>query len=111
MARKQKIPFEDDGRVVADMSGIDEYRPRFILPRKRKDLASSSRGGEADESGPGQDGVEPDGCGVIPPKEPLTKEQARMVTFASLRAGLLIALLFIAGAALFILFCIHVWFR
>ena len=95
MAKKRREPFADDGRTVADMSGVSEGRPRMIVPRGRK---APPRPEEND---------------ATPPQaaEFLTREEKRAVTFAAIRAALLVALIFIGGAALFILFCVHVWFR
>lgn len=75
---------DDDGRIVADMSALD--RP---LSGKRR---GSSKGGE--------EGYTPSGF----------REWMRTIG-GSLLAGLLVAGVFVAAGALFILFCTNVWLK
>lgn len=73
---------EDDGRTIADMSGLDKptlYRSPAAEP--------------------------------TPDRPPLSKREQRRAVFLALGAALLIVGIFIGAAALFILFCIHVWFK
>ena len=45
------------------------------------------------------------------PPEPLSREEARRYTWASVKAGLLIVLVFAVVFGLFIAFCDFIWFR
>ena len=45
------------------------------------------------------------------PTEPYTKKELRVIALNATLAALAVAAVFIIGAALFILFCIHVWFK
>lgn len=83
MGRKKHGKFVDDGRSITDMNvdGMPWYNP---------------------ESGPnaqtGSDPIE------------LTAAEKRAVTWGVLKASLLVTFIFIGGFALFILFCVNVWF-
>ena len=79
------LPEGDDGRTIADMN-VDG------MPWRR-----TAADGE--------------GRGAAPGGEPLTPQQQRMYTWAALKAGLLVALVFGAVFFLFIAFCDFVWFR
>lgn len=90
----RKNDFEDDGRTIVDMSGVE--RPNlltFRLPHRKTD--ESRRDGSAD----GQQ------------KEPiaLDKKQSRSVIFGTVLAGLLIAGIFIACGALVIWLLTLIW--
>ena len=84
--KKPELPEWDDGRTVADMNvdGMPWYDSRL------------------DRS---QDGV--------PEAEPhqMTREEQRMYTWAAIKAGLLVVLVFAVVFGLFIAFCDFVWFR
>ena len=45
------------------------------------------------------------------PGNQLTKSQARLYTWYSIRAGLLVGFVFSATWVLFVLFCTQIWFR
>lgn len=85
MAKKEKKTFEgDDGRVVAKMN-VDGM-PWYMRAERKKvpednDLSD------------------------------LTKGETRAIVWGSLKAALLIGGIFMAVFALFILFCVFVWFR
>ena len=83
MKRRNKQPFIDDGRVVANMNieGMPGYRP------SRRD---------------GGFGLE------IPPP---SKKETRAVAWNAMVAALLIGAVFLGACALVILFCTQVWFR
>ena len=84
---KKRVYDDDDGRTVADMSGIE--RPPLLLPRfRRKDK---------DEEGQRSDGPE------------LSPEDRRAVLVGSIGAVLVIALIFLAAAALVIGLMLTVW--
>ena len=86
MAAKRKKPdFEDDGRTIADMNveGMPWYH------RSQTDLPGGSSS----------------------PREPMTREEQRIYTWAAVRAGLLIVLVFALVFFLFLLFCDFIWLR
>ena len=84
---KKRVYDDDDGRTVADMSGIE--RPPLLLPRfRRKDK---------DEEEQTPDGPE------------LSREDRRAVLAGSIGAVLVIALIFLAAAALVIGLMLTVW--
>ena len=91
-----KRDFEDDGRTIADMSGIT--RPSLFgrIPKSREKKAPPPPEGEETPRP------------VLPQ---FTAKESRALVLQSLGAALLIALLFIAAFAAFLLFCQFVWFR
>lgn len=91
--KRDRLPEDDDGRTVADMSGVGD-QPSLFIPR--------GRGGRRSLS---DDPSENSGENV--PR--LTREEKRTVIGAALRAGLLIALVFIAAGALLILLLQLIW--
>ena len=85
---KRKVYDDDDGRVIANMN-VDgmPWSMSDVLSRRRKSdekLQSSSDFSDVD---------------------------TREIVKGAVKAGLVIAGVFLVAAALFILFCIHVWFR
>ena len=89
MAKKERKTFEgDDGRVVAKMNvdGMPWSMSDVLSRRKKSDekLQSSSDFSDVD---------------------------TREIIKGTVKAGLVIAGVFLAGAALFILFCLYIWFR
>lgn len=89
MSRKD---FEDDGRTIADMSGLD--RPAMFLPRspKKKATAGENRG-ENDR----------------PWESTVTPQERRMTILAALKASILVALAYIVGLGAVILLLIWLW--
>ena len=85
MAKKRKTYDDDDGRVVANMN-IDGM-PWYIREHRSRNQRPS------------------EGSDLY-----LSKEEERALVWGSIKAGLLIAGIFILGAFLFILFCLYVWF-
>lgn len=86
MARdKKRVDPEDDGRTIVNMNvdGMPWYDPRI--------------GSGGDEGNT--------------PKTPMSKEEQRMFTWAAIKAGLLVALVFAVVFGLFIAFCDFIWFR
>ena len=82
--RRPRVDPEDDGRTIADMN-IDG------MPwTMRRSFARSE---------------EPSGQ-----RTPMTKEELRAYTWAAVKAGLLIVLIFGVCFGLFIAFCDFVWF-
>ncbi len=95
MARKDE--FEDDGRTVADMSGIE--RPRLFIPRLPKS-----------ESRPPQDTQpEPDERPWEKDRDALNRDEKRWYVLGALKAALLIGLAFIVGLGLLIAVLLGVW--
>lgn len=81
MAEKKPLPPDDDGRTIVDMNV--EGMPWYV--RKEEDRPAGG--------------------------EPMTREEARRYTWAAVKAGLIIVLIFGAVFAAFIAFCDFVWFR
>ncbi|MGI5877294.1 MAG: hypothetical protein ACOX7W_01660 [Christensenellales bacterium] len=92
MARKKYE--DDDGRQIADMSGLDSALTGGRSRPIRREKAGQPGGGEEQ-----------------PPVPPLSRKETFRLTVRMLLAALFIGGIFIAGAFLFILFCVHVWFR
>ena len=92
--REEKRPPEDDGRTIADMSGIE--RPAAFLPRFSGHKKGRERG-EEPEPASGQQ------------EEQLSPEARRLYIFAALKAALLIAGVFIAGLGLVIWLMLALW--
>ena len=88
MAKQRKQYDDDDGRVVADMN-VDGM-PWYIREHKpwTQRFASSSQN-----------------------QDQLTAAEERALIWGAMKAGLLIAGVFILAALAFILFCLFVWFR
>ena len=84
MARKKKQYDDDDGRVIANMNV--EGMPWFL-----SDALKNNGKTDSDMSD-------------------LTKEESRELVKGAVKAGLLIAGVFVLAAFLFILFCLHIWF-
>lgn len=84
MEKKRREDFEDDGRTIADMNV--EGMPWYY--RAQSDKAATGEQRDA-----------------------MTREEQRMYTWAAIKAGLLIVLIFAVVFGLFIAFCDFVWFR
>ena len=84
-----KDDFNDDGRIVADMSGI-EGPSMFSV------------------SGFGKKGKKPK---MPANNSEMTAEERRIYLKAALLSTLAIASIFIVACAIFILFCQHIWFK
>ena len=86
--KKPDLPEGDDGRTIANMNveGMPWYSP-----------GSHQAGSEKKEKTKGE---------VL-----LTKEESRCYTWGAVKAALLVTGVICAGIALFILFCVTVWFR
>ena len=83
MFKKRKYD-DDDGRVIAPMN-VDG------MPWYQKGVRQQNMDAEQ--------------------IEPLTKNESLSITFHAILAGLSVALIMGLAGFLFILFCIHVWFR
>ena len=84
--KKNRLPEDDDGRTIANMNvdGMPWYDSRLE---------------QGQEETPG--GVH----------YQMTREEQRMYTWAAIKSGLLVALVFAVVFGLFIAFCDFVWFR
>lgn len=98
---KNKQYSDDDGRRIADMSNIKVNLLDYWFAPKRRSFKERNKGMMVEEP------VLNDQLPLPPP----TKEETRSMMWQAMLWSLLIALVFIAGAALFILFCIHIWFK
>ena len=97
---------EDDGRVVADMSQVHVGLMDVIAPTGLREIFAGRRG-------PKPRGASDLAAAAPAPAQPvdLTRGEFRALLKASLKAALALSGIFIAGGALFILFCIYIWFR
>lgn len=86
MAKHHKQYDDDDGRVIASMNvdGMPWYQRSQRFDRNKREQASDF--------------------------SDLTKEESREIVKGAMKAGLLIAGVFILAMLLFILFCLYVWF-
>ncbi|MCH5261559.1 MAG: hypothetical protein J1F42_01460 [Lachnospiraceae bacterium] len=83
---------DDDGRIIADMSGIE--RPRFIVPRIRDRKSFAERGSASSQRESGEQNVIERSWEK---ESEFTPQERRMYVLGALKAALLIALAFIAG--------------
>ena len=89
---------DDDGRTVADMSGIE--RPRFLVPRM-KEKKSDSAGRGIKEQTINERSWENE--------SEFTPQERRMYMLGALKAALFIALAFIVGLGAAVWLMIQVW--
>ena len=95
MARK-KVYDDDDGRIIADMSGLEPTSPSFFGRRKK----------------PSRDFVpeKPENnCPWETAQDEFSPEDRRVYVLAALRASLLIAGVFIAGLGLGTWLLLQLW--
>ena len=85
MAKKKHYD-DDDGRVIASMNV--EGMPWYVEDHKRKQERRMNND-----------------------LNDLSKEETRAIIWGTVKAGLLIAGVFLVAALIFILFCIYIWFR
>ena len=83
--RKPNLPEGDDWRTIVNMN--EEGMPWNVK---------------------GRDGEEPSSA---PPRSEMTEEETRRYTWAAVKAGLLVVLIFAVVFGMFIAFCDFVWFR
>ena len=86
---KEQRDFQDDGRIVADMSALEGPSPFSLRRFAKKDEMKAGKTEDTE----------------------MSAEDRRVYLKAALLSTLLIASVFIGACALFILFCQHVWFR
>ena len=83
MKKNKRVYDDDDGRTVADMSGVE--RPRLLVPRLPK-REKPDRNGSASEG----------------ERQQLSKDEGRAYVFGALGAALLIGAVFAVAFFLFI---------
>ena len=83
---RDREPWEDDGRTIADMSGIT--RPPLLIPRIRK------TSGQTKPSAPAS---------------PFNKKERFYAVLGAVGAALLVAMVFMAGIGLAILLMLKIW--
>jgi len=92
--RKKKEYEDDDGRTIADMSGVERPGMFGHLPRsfhnEQKNRADSDRDA-APHAAPG-------GAGEVE-QPPFTRRERFKYTWMALKAGLLVALVYIIGCS------------
>ena len=93
MARKKREYDDDDGRTIADMSGVT--RQNLFLPRLPPDRRAKAQPAPEPENGRPWE------------EHGLSPEEQRWYILGALKAAMLIALAFIAGLGLIVaLFCL-----
>lgn len=90
---------DDDGRRIADMSSLADltYTGSNPFVKKHKDMENINE--DRSQAQNASDGP------------PFTKKETRAFVFYSLKMTLAIASVFILAFAVFILFCVFVWFK
>ena len=96
MAKKQYD--DDDGRLIADMSGVDSSLYTYSTIRKVKKKKKAEEIDKKNDPLHHEELV-------------LTKRETRSMMFHAMLSSLLIGLVFVVLAALFLLFAVFVWFR
>lgn len=95
---------DDDGRTIADMSGVG--RPRFLVPRAMRNESSSRQN---------MDSLQREAVEQKIKERPwdneseFTPQERRMYVLGALKAALLIALAFIAGLGAAVWLMIQLW--
>lgn len=89
---------DDDGRTIADMSGLE--RPRMLLPRLPRQKAVTPP--------PSEDREESERFWEQR-KDEMAPEDRRVYVLAALRAGLLIGGAFLLGGVLLVLVLLALW--
>lgn len=93
---KKREPFEDDGRTIVDMSGVDVPSP--FLPRKPRQFDSSNA--PQDRPKERRPWEQPD---------ELDRKQRFWAALGALKAGLLIGAAYIVGLGLIVLLMVLFW--
>lgn len=104
MRNTPRLPEEDDGRQIADMSGIE--RSNLFMPRFGQNSASDA----AQRGVPPEPGQQPEldrpweqGMNDLNPKE------RRMYILGAMKASMLIGLVYVGGLGAVILLLIWLW--
>ena len=94
----QKEWDDDDGRIIADMSGIE--RPRLLMPRITSKKSASSQRGPEEQTVKERNWEN---------ESEFTQKERRMYMFGALKAALLIAFAFIVGLGAAVWLMLLVW--
>ena len=100
MDRRKKVHDDDDGRTIADMSGVNR-QPLFV-PRGLRDASRKPQRQEPEDPQREERPWEKQ-------EELLSREERRWYILGALKAALLIALAFIVGLGLAILVMVLAW--
>lgn len=92
MAKNKRVYDDDDGRTIADMSGVE--RQRMLIPRMPK------RQGDA---APQQEAAQK------PERQKLSRSEGRAYVFGAMGAALLIGSIFVVAFFLFIVIFLAVY--
>lgn len=106
MAKKKRVYDDDDGRTIADMSGVTGQN-MFIPRRPVRDESSKSGSSSASQQEAQEESREKERPWES--QESFTKEERRWFVLGALKAALLIGLVFILGLGLAILLMIWIW--
>lgn len=104
MRNNPHLPEEDDGRQIADMSGIES--PNLFIPRFGRNSASdTTHHGAPPEPGqqPVSDRPWEQGMNDLSPKE------RRMYILGAMKASMLIGLVYVGGLGAVILLLLWLW--
>lgn len=109
MSRRRKQYDDDDGRTIAPMNieGMPWYVGNSAAASKEKKKPENGREEESPEAQYRRQLMEedPDAC------RKLDRRETRALMFASFKAAMLVAGVFLVGFTIFICFCVFVWFR
>lgn len=108
MSRRTKKYDDDDGRTIAPMN--IEGMPWYVGPSAAGSKKKKPENGGDDES------PEEQYRRQLMEEDPdayrkLDKRETRALMFASFKAAMLVAGVFLIGFTIFICFCVFVWFR
>ncbi len=109
MSRRTKQYDDDDGRTIAPMN--IEGMPWYVGPS-----AAGSKKKKKPENGEEEESPEAQYRRQLMEEDPdayrkLDKRERRALMFASFKAAMLVAGVFLVGFTIFICFCVFVWFR
>ncbi|MCD7744654.1 MAG: hypothetical protein LUI13_05125 [Lachnospiraceae bacterium] len=104
---QDKKEYVDDGRTIADMSGLERPGMFGHLPERMR-RGSSGAGSERQQS---RRYTEEDGIGEDDQRKqpPITRKERHMFTLAAVKAGLLIGLVYLVGCCAVIGLLYLVW--
>ena len=104
MRNNQRLPEEDDGRQIADMSGIE--RPHLFMPHFGNNRAFD----DARRNAPPEPGQQP-----VPERSweqgmnELSPAERRMYILGAMKASMLIGLVYVGGLGAVILLLLWLW--
>jgi len=96
MAGKKREYADDDGRTIADMSGVERPSLWGVRPPEERTKPPASPPAPPEEDRPWEDAS-------------MGPEERRMYVLGALKAGLLIALVFIVALGLLTAFLLFLW--